>query len=209
MNNKFPQNPRLGFGFDPAQSQHHFVVWIPASARQEVMVHELQVFDEDLKPEALHLNFLGPESSGKILLNRSKWDKIEQYLRIEFNNRLKAVNRNAKTVVWKKGVNHLHRLLGKELMVLAWAVEDAEPGAISQAVENWLGLRPEERWWLYTVTNAATGHPTLGRGKGWRKALRFALTENPIPEGRYTQALLDEEKNTLFEEETDIYSAKE
>lgn len=38
----------------------------------------------------------------------------------------------------------------------------------------------EERWWLYTMTNASTGHAVNDRGKGWRKAVRFALTENPI-----------------------------
>jgi hypothetical protein len=30
------------------------------------------------------------------------------------------------------------------------------------------------------MTNAATGHAVHGRGKGWRKAVRFALTENPV-----------------------------
>ena len=36
------------------------------------------------------------------------------------------------------------------------------------------GLKPEERWWLYTMTAAATGlaHQT---GMGWRAALRQAL----------------------------------
>jgi hypothetical protein len=30
------------------------------------------------------------------------------------------------------------------------------------------------------MTNAATGHALSGRGKGWRKAVRYALTENPV-----------------------------
>ena len=30
------------------------------------------------------------------------------------------------------------------------------------------------------MTNAATGHATAGRNKGWRKAVRYALTENPV-----------------------------
>lgn len=29
------------------------------------------------------------------------------------------------------------------------------------------------------MTNAATGHALNGRNRGWRKAVRFALTENP------------------------------
>ena len=32
------------------------------------------------------------------------------------------------------------------------------------------------------MTNAATGHALHGRNKGWRKAVRFALTENPVVE---------------------------
>ena len=74
----------------------------------------------------------------------------------------------------------MSRILGKELVLLAWSIEDADPTLIPVAVKNWMGLAPEERWWLYTMTNAATGHAVSGRGKGWRKAVRYALTENPI-----------------------------
>ena len=37
---------------------------------------------------------------------------------------------------------------------------------------------------MFTMTNAATGHAISGRNKGWRKAVRFALTENPVSEHR-------------------------
>jgi hypothetical protein len=30
------------------------------------------------------------------------------------------------------------------------------------------------------MTNASTGHALNDRNKGWRKAIRFALTENPV-----------------------------
>ncbi|NLL68308.1 MAG: DUF3780 domain-containing protein, partial [Clostridiaceae bacterium] len=69
-----------------------------------------------------------------------------------------------------------------EMLVLLWAVEDCDPAVIPTASRNWLGLAPEERWWLYTMTNAATG--SLNDRTGWRKALRYALTENPIEEQR-------------------------
>jgi len=59
-------------------------------------------------------------------------------------------------------------------------MEDADPATIPMVIRNWLGLAQEKRWWLYTMTNAATGHAIYGRNKGWRKAVRFALTENPI-----------------------------
>ncbi len=61
-----------------------------------------------------------------------------------------------------------------------YAIEDADPALIPVAIKNWPGLMPEERWWLYTMTNAATGHAVQGRNKGWRKAVRYALTENPV-----------------------------
>ena len=189
----------LGFGFDPAQNEHHFVVHIPKGGKASVTVHELRDHETDLSIEGLEANFVGPEATGKVMLSRAKWDAVKQVLRSELNQRLRHMG--LKTCAWKTGMNQLHRLLGKELMVLAWAIEDAEPATIPRAVENWLGLKPEERWWLYTMTNAATGHPLNGRNRGWRKALRFALTENPVPEGRYTQSLLDEENRHLFEEE--------
>lgn len=70
--------------------------------------------------------------------------------------------------------------MGKELVLFAWAIEDADPALIPVAIKNWQGLMPEERWRLYTMTNAATGHAVQGRNKGWRKAVRYALTENPV-----------------------------
>jgi hypothetical protein len=59
--------------------------------------------------------------------------------------------------------------------------EGASSDTVPNAIRNWIGLRPEERWWLYTVTAAATGGPEHS-DIGWRKALRFALTENPLAE---------------------------
>ena len=42
-----------------------------------------------------------------------------------------------------------------------------------------LGLVPEERWWLYTMTAAQTAHYAK-HNVGWRRAIRYALTENPV-----------------------------
>ena len=70
----------------------------------------------------------------------------------------------------------MQRLFGKELLVLLWAVElpDVTPEEIAVAIRNWHGLKPEERWWLYTMTAAATGLAHQS-GMGWRGALRQAL----------------------------------
>lgn len=99
-------------------------------------------------------------------------------MRAEFNTRLKKEGKRPGR--WKAGYNTLSRSLGKELTLLAWAIEDADPALVPTAVANWQGLTPEERWWLCTMTAAATGNYVSGRGRGWRKAVRFALTENPV-----------------------------
>ncbi|MHB1201367.1 MAG: DUF3780 domain-containing protein [Polaromonas sp.] len=66
--------------------------------------------------------------------------------------------------------------------ILCWAVEDASPDDIPNALHNWKALAPEERWWLYTMTVATTGQ-AMQKGIGWRKALRAALADNPFVKG--------------------------
>ncbi len=174
-----PKKPVIqGFGFNPQESVHHFLVTIPASNREEVLISEHFSYDE--AGERRDPTFSDSASDGKlrVLLARPKWNAIADEVRIEFNRRLKK--EGLPSGRWKTGINPLSRLLGKELVLLAWAIEDADPALIPHAIKNWLGLVPEERWWLFTMTNAATGHAIHGRGKGWRKALRFALTENPV-----------------------------
>ena len=168
----------LGFGFLPAETEHHFVVTVPASAKQDVTIAEHLRFDAEGRYAAPSLGTGLQDAKLRVALPRPKWTAIADDARVEFNRRLKKQGRP--TSRWKRGENPLMRLLGKELTLLAWAIEDADPALIPTAVKNWLGLAPEERWWLFTMTNAATGHALHGRNKGWRKAVRFALTENPV-----------------------------
>ena len=102
------------------------------------------------------------------------WDVISPEARAEFNRRLKAEGKPAGR--WGADETAVQRLFGKELLVLLWAVElpDVKPEEIAVAIRNWLGLKPEERWWLYTMTAAATGLAHQS-GMGWRGALRQAL----------------------------------
>jgi len=172
-----PKPASLDFGFEPTESQHHFLIFQKAGA-DEVYFFEMGEYVEDRDFSTLEYGLNDPLSPFRCRLKSGKWKMIENEVRAEFNRRLKE--RDVRSAVFKKsGFTHVHRLLGKELLVLVWAIEEADPGTIDTALNNWLGLRPEERWWLYTITNAATGHALRHRGIGWRKALRFALTENP------------------------------
>lgn len=166
-----------GFGFCPQESTHHFRVVVPAGSQQDVMISEHFTCDEEsgTKPATFSSSHDGQL---KVVLPRVKWNAIADQVRVEFNKRL--TSHGIKAGRWKTGTVPVSRLLGKELVLLAWAIEDADPATVPTAIRNWLGLAQEERWWLYTMTNAATGHAASGRNKGWRKAVRFALTENPI-----------------------------
>jgi hypothetical protein len=168
----------LGFGFIPRENAHHFVVTL--SSRKNDSVHITEHFSYDDAEARVELSYaLGREDNRmRVVLPTSKWDGIANAAKAEFNQRLRKQELPAGQ--WKKDRVPLSRLFGKELVLLCWAIEDADPALIPTAIRNWLGLTPEERWWLFTMTNAATGHALAGRDRGWRKAVRFALTDNPL-----------------------------
>ena len=166
-----PQTTTTGFGCPETTDPHRFEVDIPAGRTGDVTIVECY----GIKAGIGGL----PEVAERCLLPRPIWPLIAEDVKREFNERLRAKKLAASR--WIVGVNKVERLLGKELLVLAWAVEKASPEAVPNAVRNWIGLRPEERWWLFNITAAATGFPEHSE-IGWRKALRYALTENPLAE---------------------------
>lgn len=167
-----------GFGLVPSESGHHFLVTIPGPKNDFVYISEHFTWDPDGEDRPLSLAPDHEAEKLRVILTRDKWEAIAGPAQEEFNRRLKK--NGLKAGRWKTGQVPLSPLLGKELVLLAWAIEDADPALIPNAIKNWLGLSPEERWWLFTMTNAATGHAINGRNKGWRKAIRYALTENPV-----------------------------
>lgn len=156
-------HPTLGFGVPATSNPHHFIVEIPRNNTGTVSIVEnlgLQSHD--------HTQSL----IARVILERPRWTVIRSEVQRAFNVQLKE--RNLKTSAWKVGSNPVDRLLGKELCVLAWAIEGMEEGLFPIAVRNWLALRPEERWWLFGMTAITTGGVNDG-DRGWRLALRHAL----------------------------------
>lgn len=153
----------LGFGVPATSDPHHFKVIIPKANTGKVQISEylgLQAHSDEFAV------------IDRVLLDRPRWTAIRAEVQRTFNARLK--NHHVKTASWKVGENVVDRLLGKELCVLAWAVEGMDMEKIPVAVRNWLALRPEERWWLFGMTAMSTGGINDGE-KGWRLALRHAL----------------------------------
>jgi hypothetical protein len=145
----------------PGAEQSYFRVCIPHAQHQPVTICECQ--------EERHHD--------RCYLSRKHWEAIAYPLQGTFNVRLRA--KNFPTARWHVGETFVERLLGKELGVLAWAIEDVPLESIPLALARWSLLTPEERWWLYTETNAATGSTSPESKKGWRTLLRFALAEAP------------------------------
>ncbi|HOJ99858.1 MAG TPA: DUF3780 domain-containing protein [Termitinemataceae bacterium] len=170
-----------GFGFDPLKYNHFFSLLLPVAkgSPEKAVVKIVEHFEwKDSIPDIAAVPYDSREL--KALISLSLFKEITEPVKAEFNRRLTA--KGLPTGKWpaKGGTALLSPAFGKELLVLLWAIEDADPTLVQNAVRNWLGLSPEERWWLYTMTNAATGQAFAGRNRGWRKALRFALCENPI-----------------------------
>jgi len=161
----------IGFGVPNEIDPHHFTVEIPAARTEAVVITE-------------HFGLRGgahglPDSIVRCRVPRATWTAIAEEAKRVLNERLKE--KGIASSRWSSGVNKLERLLGRELCVLAWAVEGAAKELAPNAVRNWVALRPDERWWLFSMAAAMTG--AEGDGDiGWRKAIRIALTENPTGE---------------------------
>ncbi len=156
-------HPTLGFGVPATSDPHHFVVVIPRGNTVPVLIREhLGMADDSGRARVLD----------RLFLDRPRWTAIRAEVQRAFNARL--AEHNLAPGTWRVGENPIDRLLGKELCVLAWAIEHLDPEKIGIALRNWLALRPEERWWLFGMTALATGGIADGE-QGWRVALRHAL----------------------------------
>ena len=160
-----------GFGVPNDIDPHHFVVDIPAARANPVVITEQ--FGLSGGSNGL------PDSLERCRINQDAWNAVRKELERVLNDRLKE--KKLGTSRWKSGKNQVERLLGRELCVLVWAIEAAPKETIPNAIRNWAGLKPEERWWLFAMAASMTG-TSQDVDIGWRKALRVALTENPTGE---------------------------
>jgi hypothetical protein len=161
----------IGFGVPNEMDPHHFTVEILAARSETVVITE-------------HFGLRGganglPDSIARCHLPRAAWSGIAEEAKRVLNERLKE--KKLSTSRWSSGTNKIERLLGRELCVLAWSIEAASKDLIPNALRNWVGLRPDERWWLFSMAAWMTGGVD-DADIGWRKAIRIALTENPTGE---------------------------
>jgi hypothetical protein len=156
----------VDFGAPEKFGAHVFRVEIQASRNEPVVIVE----DYGYRGHEAGI----PRDEERVVLSRPVWSGIADIARREFNDRLKAAK--GLTGRWHTGTNLVERLLGKELCVLAWAAETANDEQLRVIASKWAALRPEERWWLFSMTVGEAGLPDDTQ-RGWRRALFFALSD--------------------------------
>jgi hypothetical protein len=161
------------FGFDPLSSPYHFALVVQRDAASVLLEERFQVHAAEPHVDEVQTR----PALAKASLDPYRWSRVAEAARADFNNRLTADGGRA--AKWRTDETLLAPHLGKELALLFWVIEDADASVVPNMVANWTGLAPEERWWLYTTINATAGHPEHGRERGWRKAVKIALAENP------------------------------
>ena len=157
----------IGFGVPDTIDPHHFVVTIPSGRSGDIVISEhfgVSASSDD------------PDVMLRCKLSRTAWKSISDEVKRIFNERLRE--KKLKSSRWSAGANPVERLLGKELCLLAWAVENAATETHPAAIASWLGLKPEERWWLFKMIDQTVGDAD-DQEIGWRKAIRIAFTESP------------------------------
>lgn len=173
----------VDFGAPEKFGAHVFRVEIPAARTESVVIVE----DYGYRGHEAGI----PRDEERVVLPRRVWSGISDIARREFNDRLKAAK--VLTGRWHSGTNLVERLLGKELCVLAWAAETASDEQLRVIGSKWAALRPEERWWLFSMTVAEAGLPEDTQ-RGWRRALFHALSdgEKPAPGRRRRRPVEDD-----------------
>lgn len=161
----------VDFGAPGEFGAHVFRVEIPTARNDDVLIVE----DFGLKGGDNGL----PYEEVRVALSRKAWSAIAETARKNFNDRLKS--KKLLTSRWKTGTNKVDRLLGKELCVLAWAAENADEDKYPVVCSKWSALRPEERWWMFSMTAAEAGL-AADCDRGWRKALMYALSDGKAGE---------------------------
>src|SRR3546814_6687083 len=86
---------------------------------------------------------VGMDEIVRSVLPRSKWTAISNEVKRHFNARLRGEGMRSSR--WSVGENLVNRMLGKELVVMARAIEGAEDKVLGRASANRIGLKQQER----------------------------------------------------------------
>ncbi|SEN02154.1 Protein of unknown function [Roseovarius tolerans] len=152
-----------GFGVPNDPLPHQFLVKIPTGRTDLVEVWE------DFGAAALGTS---AQKLCRVAIPRDAWRQVSEGVKGHLNRRLKE--KDLKSSRFATGENRIERILGRELCVLAWAIEDATSDEAAIAFTRWSSHRPEELWWLFQQIDKDGGEWDSPK-TGWRAAIRHAL----------------------------------
>ena len=158
-----PREITHGFGVPNRMNPHQFLVEIPKSRIENVEI------SEDFGAAALGT---GVQKLNRAVIPRRVWTKVAPGLQSYLKRRLKE--KQIRVSRFSTGENRIERILGREICVLAWAIEDATPEEAVIALLRWSSYRPEEMWWLFLQIDRDGGEWDSPRS-GWRGAIKQAL----------------------------------
>lgn len=152
-----------GFGVPNDMAPHQFLVRIPTAKTDPVEVWE------DFGAAAVGT---AAQKLCRAAVPRDTWRQVAEGVKSHLNRRLKE--KDLKGSRFATGENRVERILGRELCVLAWAIESATPDEAAIAFTRWSSHRPEELWWLFQQIDRDGGEWDSPK-TGWRIAIRHAL----------------------------------
>lgn len=155
-----------GFGVPNDMAPHQFLVRIPAGRADPVEVWE------DFGAAAVGS---AAQKLCRVAVQQDTWRQVAEGVKFHLNRRLKE--KDLKASRFNTGENRVERILGRELCVLAWAIEDATPNEAAIAFTRWSSHRPEELWWLFQQIDRDGGEWDSPK-TGWRIAIRHALIKD-------------------------------
>ena len=132
----------LGFGLSLDSLSHHFLLNLCDKKCPYIYISEHFEFYENEERRTIEYSIDPNHPSMRVVLPYKKWEAIESSIQFTLNQSLKRAG--IKTSKFTVGFNLLPKLLGKEVILLCWAIEDADPALIPMAIKNWQGLKPED-----------------------------------------------------------------
>jgi hypothetical protein len=152
-----------GFGVPNDPLPHQFLVRIPVGRAEPVEIWE------DFGAAAVGT---AAQRLCRATVPRDTWRQVAEGVKSHLNRRLKE--KGFKASRFNTGDNRVERILGRELCVLTWAIENAIPDEAAIAFTRWSSHRPEELWWLFQQIDRDGGEWDSPK-TGWRIAIRHAL----------------------------------
>jgi hypothetical protein len=128
----------VGFGCPAVDWPHHIRVVIPAGRGDDIrLVEDFGILGHSTgRPDELE----------RCVISRPRWNAMAETAKQDLNAKLRE--KALPTSRWQTGDNKVERILGTELLTLAWAVAAADEGDMTAVIATWVSLQSAERLWL-------------------------------------------------------------